>query len=360
MASLGPINRTWLLRRYLTGIDITDDQGREFPDSMWDIAASCGLEYVEMMLGIRVTDRGDIVERQDCAIGFEGDWRLINLYQRPVQSVSSIDFVMGGTSSPSKILGVPTRWIYLADEIAAQVQIVPTADQEGGMFVQGVTGIGLWAANGAALGHGSVPGFYRVTYRAGWYAGIREDLTVPTLVWTPEAGADIRSTVSVELDQQSGAATQFTVVGVDLTTGLAATEVVVIGAKRTMGRTKRSWSAITSVTLANPGTVGYDSAGVPKGVTDWTVSVDTTIPPNILHVASMWSAMWCLNTAGDLVTGAGIASSSTSLDGISQSVSSTSSATNAGYGSRIIQYKKDIAQAIAALQGVYGRAFVSG
>jgi len=358
VAVAGPINRTWLLRRYLNGVDITDDFGLEFHDSQWDLAAASGIEYVEMMLGITVLDRGEIIERQDFDIGFEGDWRLMSLNKRPVQSVAELKFVMGGSSAPSNILTVPTRWIYLADDIAGQIQIVPTADSEGGMFVQNLAGLGLWMGSVTA-GVGSIPGFYQARYRAGWYGGIRVDLPVTALVWSPESGADIRNTVSVELNQRSGAATQFVVIGVDLDTGLAATETVVIGASRTLGRTTRRWSAITSVTLSNPGTVGVDANGVPKGVSDWTVCVDTTIPANILHVAGMWSSMWCLNTAGDLVAGAGIASASKSVDGLSQSVSTTSSATNAGYGSRIIQYKKDISQAIAALQGVYGRAFVA-
>jgi hypothetical protein len=49
-----------------------------------------------------------------------------------------------------------------------------------------------------------------------------------------------------------------------------------------------------------------------------------------------------LNIGGDLLLGAGIASSSLSLDGLSQSTNTTSSATNAGYGARLIQYEKEL------------------
>lgn len=49
-----------------------------------------------------------------------------------------------------------------------------------------------------------------------------------------------------------------------------------------------------------------------------------------------------LNIAGDLIAGAGIASKSISIDGLSQSIGTTSSATNAGYGARMINYNKEI------------------
>ena len=66
------------------------------------------------------------------------------------------------------------------------------------------------------------------------------------------------------------------------------------------------------------------------------------VPPMLLDIIGMKAAMGPLNIAGDLIAGAGIASKSISLDGLSQSISTTASATNAGYGSRIIQYTKQI------------------
>lgn len=77
------------------------------------------------------------------------------------------------------------------------------------------------------------------------------------------------------------------------------------------------------------------------------------IPPNIKNVIGMVSAIGPLNIAGDLIAGAGIASKSLSLDGLSQSISTTASATNAGYGSRIIQYRKDIEEAMKGLKEFY-------
>lgn len=67
-----------------------------------------------------------------------------------------------------------------------------------------------------------------------------------------------------------------------------------------------------------------------------------SMPVDILNAWAMAASMYVLNPAGDLIVGAGIASESINIDQMGQSVNTTSSATNAGYGSRIIQYRKDI------------------
>lgn len=73
----------------------------------------------------------------------------------------------------------------------------------------------------------------------------------------------------------------------------------------------------------------------------YTAGLDP-IPEDVKHLVGMRAALGPLNVAGDLIVGAGIASTSLSIDGLSQSIGTTSSATNSGYGARIIQYQKEI------------------
>lgn len=61
-------------------------------------------------------------------------------------------------------------------------------------------------------------------------------------------------------------------------------------------------------------------------------------PPELLDAVGLIAAMLPLDTAGDLLIGAGVASKSISMDGLSTSVNTTSSATNSGYGARIGTY----------------------
>jgi len=77
------------------------------------------------------------------------------------------------------------------------------------------------------------------------------------------------------------------------------------------------------------------------------------IPADIVHAIAMRAAIGPLNIAGDLLIGPGIANVSTSAGGVSQSIGTTSSATNAGYGARIREYERELKQAMPLLRRRY-------
>jgi len=84
------------------------------------------------------------------------------------------------------------------------------------------------------------------------------------------------------------------------------------------------------------------------------------LPRDIADIIGKLAACGPFNIFGDLIAGAGIANLSLSLDGLSQSIGTTASATNAGFGARIIQYLKEIKQAIPLLRRYYkGVRFVA-
>ncbi len=76
-------------------------------------------------------------------------------------------------------------------------------------------------------------------------------------------------------------------------------------------------------------------------------------PPQVRDLIAMLACFGPLNTAGDLIAGAGIASKSISVDGLGQSIGTTSSATNAGYGARLIIYAKKIKELLPKLRRYY-------
>mgnify|MGYP000160127553 FL=1 len=77
------------------------------------------------------------------------------------------------------------------------------------------------------------------------------------------------------------------------------------------------------------------------------------MPMDLINLTGKLATFGPLGIAGDLILGAGIAAQSIGVDGLSQSISSTSSATNAGYGARILQYQKEIADSVKKLKLVY-------
>lgn len=77
---------------------------------------------------------------------------------------------------------------------------------------------------------------------------------------------------------------------------------------------------------------------------------DSDVPYSVKELIGMTAAIPLLIIFGDLILGAGIASMSISVDGMSQSINSTSSATNSGYGARIIELRKTIKERFTSLR----------
>jgi len=77
------------------------------------------------------------------------------------------------------------------------------------------------------------------------------------------------------------------------------------------------------------------------------------LPTAIKELVGKVASFGPLNIAGDLLGGAGIASVSLGIDGLSQSYNTTSSATNAGYGARLVQYNKEIKEWVPTLKRYY-------
>tara|TARA_Y100000034_G_C6889457_1_gene408917 strand:- start:496 stop:1845 length:1350 start_codon:yes stop_codon:yes gene_type:complete len=78
-------------------------------------------------------------------------------------------------------------------------------------------------------------------------------------------------------------------------------------------------------------------------------------PADLKHAIAMQAAIGVFNIAGDLIAGAGIANKSISVPGLSQNVGTTSSATNSGYGARIIEYQKELKEMLPNLRRFYGK-----
>jgi hypothetical protein len=91
-----------------------------------------------------------------------------------------------------------------------------------------------------------------------------------------------------------------------------------------------------------------------------TLVVKYLIPDDIVNVVAKIASIDILGIAGDAIL-AGVASMSTSIDGISESVSTTASATNATYGAHIIQYQKEIDTFFSSANGgVNARTSIRG
>lgn len=76
-------------------------------------------------------------------------------------------------------------------------------------------------------------------------------------------------------------------------------------------------------------------------------------PQHLKELIYKYAAMGILQVWGDLILGAGIASSSLSIDGLSQSIGTTQSAMYGGASARCEEYRKDIQNLIPVIRQKY-------
>jgi len=88
----------------------------------------------------------------------------------------------------------------------------------------------------------------------------------------------------------------------------------------------------------------------------WEITYITgfdTPPADLINIVGKLASINLFHILGDLIVGAGIASKSISADGLSQTINTTSSATNSGYGARVLAYTKEIEKALALAKARY-------
>jgi len=125
--------------------------------------------------------------------------------------------------------------------------------------------------------------------------------------------------------------------------------------------------SITIVPNAQANTVDYSSifAGIYPNLgylgnrnipNYWNIEYVTGfryIPEDLLKTIGMKAAIPIFDLLGDIILGAGIASQSIGVDGLSQSVATTSSAENSGYSSRIKSYQTQLKELMPAIKKKY-------
>lgn len=223
---------------YLFGLDMTNDEGEPFPDSLYEFYIKAAVSWFEQKVNIPVRPTYVEAEKHDYYPGDIDQYFFMQLEQYPIISVEKVDIVIPGTAT---VTTVDDDWIQ-PDKNSGHLQLVPGIGSPGIAFHGNMATIFPMLRRSPRL----IPNVFHVTYTAGFESG--------------------------------------------------------------------------------------------------------KVPENIRNVIGMAASYGPLNIAGDLLGGAGIASQSIGIDGLSQSFATTSSATNAGYGARLVQYTKQIKEEIKTLR----------
>lgn len=250
---------------YLFGVDLTDDNGRPYPDSLFAHYIKAAVDWLEDDLLIQIKRQVYEEEMHDFYKGDYNKYIWIQLNNHPVISIENVKLVLPG----EQVVQVFEKdWIRI-ERHSGQLQLVPGTGTAGSILL-GASGAWLPLIYG---NNKFIPDTFRVSYTAGF--------------GKPPEGS--------------------------------------------FGFTPGS----------NPDSVSKPDPKLEK------------VPHKIKEVVGKLASLGPFNIAGDLLGGAGIASQSIGIDGLSTSFSTTSSATNAGYGSRILQYQKELKQEIPRLRAIY-------
>lgn len=296
----------------LAGVDLTDDDNNPLPDIMFEQAIRSAVQMLEADIGIQVERFSFKGERKDSMVG-EGPWWFTRLNRRQVISVDRFQMRYGNFDP----IDVPISWINLIKPLTGQLNIVPSQESLGSFlfYREGALIFAGWGLHGYPM----VPGYFSFDYTAGFDCRCGT-VTIPNT----ENGFVVEFPTPV-LDKYN------VTLSIDTANGAAEARVI-----------SKSNDGMTIIVNTPPSTG--------DAVISYTL---TTMPDSFLQAASIVAAMTPLDTAGDLIMGAGIASTSISVDALQQTINSTASPTNSGYGARILSQRRQLKELVASLKARY-------
>lgn len=296
----------------MLGVDLTLDDGTDYPSDIFAQSLAFAVRTVEHELDIVLDQFTVEQEAHDLYQPDRAGWWPVKLDVRPLREVTGFRAQFG--SFP--VVDFPPSWLRIVSPLFSSMHVIPSAESLGSYSSAFAGGVQLFVG---LEGADYIPGYFEFDYEAGfvtWQDTLTFQPGQTEATFTFPVAMTDRPTVTLAVTQANGAS----------------------GARLK----RQSLKAIT---------VSLDVApvGSPAVVTFTASSVPADIRQLVLILASMLP----LAVAGDLIAGAGIASISTSMDGLSQSINTTSSATNSGYGARILELRKQADALLAALRSRY-------
>ena len=243
---------------FMFGLDLTDDDGYPFPNSMFEFAIRAAIDSLEKTLMIKIKPTSIVGERQDYYRQDYMDFAFIQLNNYPIFDVSRVALRYPTAGSD---ITFPAEW-YQINKEHGQLHLIPTS----GSLSQILIGQGGDYLTFVWKGWDWMPNLWIIDYMAGF----------------PPSG----------------------------------------------------------YTYVSPQAASY------TGVLD-------KLPDDIVGTIGKMACFYPLNIAGDLVGGIAIASKSIGIDGLSQSINTTSSPENAGYSARLRQYERELKLEIPRLVAFY-------
>lgn len=364
----------WLKTVYLLGVDLTVDDGSPYPDEVYRRNIAAAVAWAQNTFHQQIDLLTVHSEQHDLTRQDRAAWFSFQLDHRPVLEITEVRMRYGSSTA----VKLPLSWVKVTSAEQGQINLMPSAaGQDLGTFLFS-SGIPLMTMGYAE----NIPAFFEFDYIAGMS---QESGTVVLTGETP---------VKVNFDRALPKTDYEAIFAIQdfrpFVVSRTSTQFVAQLAVAPPGPITYSWivpnlgrgtvtfvdgSPVTvnlarkTVNLSYP--VGFTApdflpALTAKAVGSFTVKQKappawavpyewrmSRVPADLRHWIGMRASMDALNIAGDLIGGAGIASSSVGVDGFSQSVNTTSSPENGGFSARIKEYERELPILTTALKGKY-------
>jgi hypothetical protein len=301
------ITPQWLKDTFLLGVDLTLDDGSPYPDVIYEQSIKAAIRHVESDLGISIEPFSVEQETHDAERQNRTAYWPFRLDHRPVQAVNAARIKFGSFQG----VEIPTSWIRWTSTTHGQLNLIPSEDSLGSYFFS--QGVPLMGGQGIYEHRDYIPSYFEFDYTAGF--DVREGVA------TIKAGE-----TSVRVDLEDRLLLQYLV------------------------ETDQS-----DVKVSAKGQGGFTLSVSTAPTSDLVITwLADTLPADLKQAIGIKGAtLLLLHVAGDLILGAGIASQSLSVDGLSQSVGTTSSAMYSGYSSRAEALDKQYKLLMGALRAQY-------
>jgi cell wall-associated NlpC family hydrolase len=221
---------TQLKNWFMFGLDLTDDDGYPFPNSMFEFAIRAAIRSLEKTLQVKLLPTQIMDEMHDYYMIEYRDFAFIQLKEYPILAIDRVA-IRYPTATSDVVF--PNEWINM-QKAHGQIHLIPTS----GSLSQILMGTGGDYLNFVWRGWTYMPNLWHIDYTAGFALG--------------------------------------------------------------------------------------------------------QVPEDVIGIIGRMACFYPLNIAGDLVGGIAIASKSLGIDGLSQSINTTSSPENAGYSARLRQYEREL------------------
>lgn len=310
-----------LKKTVLVGIDLTDDQGNPYPDELFESAIRQSISVLENELEININSHRTRGERHDAIAQNRRSWWSMCMDRRPLKKVDKLSISYGNYPETE----VPLEWVNITSEVGGSLSLIPTAAVIGAFNFSNSIPLLVDPISNFSY-HDRVPAYFKFDYVSG-FNYIEQEITIPV---------NTNEVLNIALGEQLVDRPNFTFTVIDDGNG-------------NVGGVPLDVQAFD----IGDDTYSLEIATTPL-LNDAVIKVQIhTVPESLIKAILYMAAMLPLDTAGDLIVGAGIAAFRLGIDNLTQEINTTSSATNSGYGARMLSYKAQLKNAVKQLKKKY-------